>query len=422
MDFNELFSGWNTMDSLAILFFMLIAFLFGFFVAYLLRGAKIRKLRDEINAQKIDLNAKDIEIAGLKEQLDLKEADLKRTTFELRELEAKILRIEGEKRELHNQFAPLAAELEKLQASNNSYIHTIEDLNNQIVGLKTQASQLQEEIGKEDETVDNLAQIQSIYNATRNRLEALEDKLDRLEGENRTLRQELDVIKDSGLIAAAPLSRGLGPETPLEIAALDAVPEEDNDEPEYIANAGKSVLTEKFLIDEPVEKDDLTLINGIGPFLEKQLNSIGVFTYEEISGWDSEKIEEVTHQIEYFPGRIERDDWVGQAARLLRIKEENPEALQPDPGHPTDVADLKIIEGIGPKIEQLLKEAGIDSWQELAEAPVERLREILHDAGAEYRIHDPGTWPNQARLAANGEWSLLKEYQEELIRGREVNE
>lgn len=84
--------------------------------------------------------------------------------------------------------------------------------------------------------------------------------------------------------------------------------------------------------------------------------------------------------------------------------------------------DLKIVEGIGPKIEELLKAAGIDTWVKLSEAPVEQLREILEAAGSRYQIHDPGTWPAQAKFAAEGQWEELKEYQDMLIGGRDVAE
>jgi large subunit ribosomal protein L27 len=84
--------------------------------------------------------------------------------------------------------------------------------------------------------------------------------------------------------------------------------------------------------------------------------------------------------------------------------------------------DLKIIEGVGPKIETLLKEGGINTWAELAEAPVDRLKEILDAAGPRYQIHDPSSWPAQAKFAADGKWDELKEYQEMLIGGRDKSE
>ena len=80
--------------------------------------------------------------------------------------------------------------------------------------------------------------------------------------------------------------------------------------------------------------------------------------------------------------------------------------------------DLKIVEGIGPKIAELLQNAGINTWKELSEASVDRLREILDAAGPSFQIHDPGTWPAQARLADQGKWEELKQLQDELKGGK----
>ena len=81
--------------------------------------------------------------------------------------------------------------------------------------------------------------------------------------------------------------------------------------------------------------------------------------------------------------------------------EEAPKAKAAKKGPKAD--DLKIVEGIGPKIEQLLKEGGIETWEDLSNAPVERIQEILDAAGPRYQIHDPSTWlkPNLP-LTANG--------------------
>jgi large subunit ribosomal protein L27 len=84
--------------------------------------------------------------------------------------------------------------------------------------------------------------------------------------------------------------------------------------------------------------------------------------------------------------------------------------------------DLKIVEGIGPKIETLLKEGGISTWAELAEASEDRLKEILDAAGPRYQIHDPSTWPAQSKFAAEGKWDELKEFQDVLIGGRDKSE
>ncbi|MBS1486092.1 MAG: hypothetical protein JST43_00780 [Bacteroidetes bacterium] len=68
---------------------------------------------------------------------------------------------------------------------------------------------------------------------------------------------------------------------------------------------------------EPDEKDDLTKIKGIGPFIEKRLNMIGIYTFGQLAELSPEMIERVGAAIEFFPHRIQRDNWVGQAKRLM---------------------------------------------------------------------------------------------------------
>jgi predicted flap endonuclease-1-like 5' DNA nuclease len=65
------------------------------------------------------------------------------------------------------------------------------------------------------------------------------------------------------------------------------------------------------------EKDSLTKINGIGPYIEQKLNEIDIYTYNQISNLKESDIRSITEIIDFFPGRIERDDWVGQATALL---------------------------------------------------------------------------------------------------------
>ncbi|GAA4767480.1 MULTISPECIES: hypothetical protein [Flavobacterium] len=81
--------------------------------------------------------------------------------------------------------------------------------------------------------------------------------------------------------------------------------------------------------------------------------------------------------------------------------------------------DLKIVEGIGPKIEELYHKAGIKTWKELSETSVEKSKEILIEAGEIYIIHNPSTWAKQALLAYQGKWQELKDWQDDLNAGKE---
>lgn len=80
--------------------------------------------------------------------------------------------------------------------------------------------------------------------------------------------------------------------------------------------------------------------------------------------------------------------------------------------------DLKIVEGIGPKIADLLMKAGINSWKKLSETTPEKLKEILEGGGPHFNIHDPSTWPAQAGLADKSNWDALKKLQDELTGGK----
>lgn len=88
--------------------------------------------------------------------------------------------------------------------------------------------------------------------------------------------------------------------------------------PEGLAGVGEAVAAAAapvHVIDQP-GADDLKRIKGVGPKLEKLLNSLGVTSYAQIAAWDDAEIDRVDVQLGAFEGRIRRDDWPAQA-RLL---------------------------------------------------------------------------------------------------------
>jgi predicted flap endonuclease-1-like 5' DNA nuclease len=87
-------------------------------------------------------------------------------------------------------------------------------------------------------------------------------------------------------------------------------------------------------------------------------------------------------------------------------------------GKDIHVDDLTIVEGIGPKIAEVLNKGGITSWMGLSNTTRHILRVILDEAGSQFRGHKPKTWPRQARMAANGEWKKLQAYQDILLGGK----
>ncbi|NGO50516.1 NADH-ubiquinone dehydrogenase [Allomesorhizobium camelthorni] len=88
-----------------------------------------------------------------------------------------------------------------------------------------------------------------------------------------------------------------------------------------VADAVAELMPEDFrqpkAIAKPEEPDDLKLISGVGPKLEQVLNGLGVWTYGQIASWSREEIAWVDDYLS-FKGRIGRDNWIGQAAKLAR--------------------------------------------------------------------------------------------------------
>ncbi len=66
----------------------------------------------------------------------------------------------------------------------------------------------------------------------------------------------------------------------------------------------------------PAEKDDLKNITGVGPKLEETLNKMGVYKFTQVAAWTADEIQWVDDNLS-FKGRIDRDDWVGQATELM---------------------------------------------------------------------------------------------------------
>jgi len=74
------------------------------------------------------------------------------------------------------------------------------------------------------------------------------------------------------------------------------------------------------LLDGPNAPDDLKLIVGIGPVLERMLHQLGVSTYRQIARWSERDVDDFDARLPEFPGRIRRDAWVTQARELHQSK------------------------------------------------------------------------------------------------------
>lgn len=100
------------------------------------------------------------------------------------------------------------------------------------------------------------------------------------------------------------------------------------------------------------------------------------------------------------------------------VAEKEEKAPEAAPAPVADPDDLTKIEGIGPAIAKVLNAGGIATFSALAASNADALKEILANAEGNFAMHDPGTWSQQADMAAKGEWDALKKWQDELDGGK----
>lgn len=114
--------------------------------------------------------------------------------------------------------------------------------------------------------------------------------------------------------------------------------------------------------------------------------------------------------------------WFGREGEELEQEIEEKIGEEPlldmEEGLPNEPDDLKKIEGIGPKVAGILNQAGINTFQEMVDAGAEKLEALLDETGLQMINAD--TWPEQAKLAASGDWEALAKLQDELKGGKRV--
>lgn len=80
--------------------------------------------------------------------------------------------------------------------------------------------------------------------------------------------------------------------------------------------------------------------------------------------------------------------------------------------------DLKVVEGIGPKISGMFIDAGIKTWKALSETEVSDCQKVLDGGGDRYKVHDPASWPMQAKMCYENKWKELAKWQDEHDHGK----
>ena len=175
-----------------------------------------------------------------------------------------------------------------------------------------------------------------------------------------------------------------------------------------------------------VAADDLTIIEGLGDKTADLLNQHSITSFEQLASSDVHRLRGILNDggTEFqlqdpttWPRQSRlaaNQDWVKLAALKAELVGGVPQSA-------LDLEDdLTRIEGVGPKVATLLNVQGIHSYAQLSKAQSSQLHTILKSAGPTYHLADASaeTWPEQARLAAQGRWQELLSLQDEMKGGR----
>ena len=168
--------------------------------------------------------------------------------------------------------------------------------------------------------------------------------------------------------------------------------------------------------------DDLTMINGIDEFTEKKLNSLGVFTYEQISRFDSEVSKIVNDALELLPGKVEEFAWTKQAITMLNLKGVDKSSIKME-GDDDVIAnlsagqikwaqigkagdrksdDLTMIKGVDAGTEKKLKVLGIRTFDQISRMDKETAEAVNGALGLMPGRVSKMMWAEQAKALKNG--------------------
>ena len=170
--------------------------------------------------------------------------------------------------------------------------------------------------------------------------------------------------------------------------------------------------------------DDLEIIEGVGPRIADLLHAAGITTFAHLAATPQSELQAILDKGGPAFNRADPETWPEQAALAAKGDTESLAKLQAElvGGRRLKADDLTIVEGIGPKIAQLLRANGITTFRQLAASDPAQLKAILVKGGPAFNYADPTTWPEQADLLARGETARFNALTAELIAGRRRGE
>ena len=420
----------------------------------------LKASQDEAGKLKIDMVSKNTLItelrAKIKDQVELQNSHTKlQTDFNAIQPQVEVLK--GKETELEEKLANCRGKSDQLQTTNGDLLREVEELkaklnakpnvdanalNSEISRLKAEVEQSKANHNSLQSSNTNLTsqlaaatantgasnQLQADLDKMRTELQAAKDENAKLSAnlanaqsdtsENDKLKAELDKLKSENIKIEASVKK-------IEATEDETVEDKLN----KIKSKAANINFDKIGKADANTKDDLKVIKGVGKVSEQKMNALGIYTYRQISKFEDNDINKVEDAIEFFPGRIKRDDWVEQAKILLGKQQSAPAPAPTPPPAPVSTGnakqdealnrirekaknidferlgrsdeaskdDLKRISGIGPFIETKLNALGIYRFEQISrfnDEDIDKVNDAIEFFPGRVRRDD---WRGQAK-------------------------
>lgn len=400
---------------------------------------QVRKLQSTIGSYEGD-------IKKLRADLDAANNKLKAYAgVDVQDLRLKISSLEGQNIKLQNSLTEVsgaASSLEEAQAS------AVKD---RLAFLEIENKQIKADLEKVTNEKNSIVRSEESLMKYKEEVREMSGKIGALTVENQNLKNTtpatIEKIVEVEKIVEKPVEKIVEVEKVIEKIVNVEVPVEkiiekiverpvekivevsSGADKKRIADLEAEIATLQLATAAKSKKDDLLIIEGIGPKVNELFAQKGITTYAQLAAMSKEEVASVLDSGGERFKILNGNSWPKQA-ELLRdgkmdefTKYTDYLIAGVDPAEVKVAAnvtpdDLKIVEGIGPKIEQLLNADGIYTFDQLAKSTYSQIKEVLDNAGPRFQIHDPSTWAQQAALARDGKTEELKKLQDELKGGR----
>jgi predicted flap endonuclease-1-like 5' DNA nuclease len=403
---------------------------------YMSRVEKVTAENDELKKRFGTLEADAAAAAAAKQKSDQLQQQLDAANKAKADGEAALAASRSDASGHENKWKAMSGDMDAVNKNAESLKQQLDNSNGELARLKQQIADAD---AKKHEQAENLNELRIGIGEERTKLNNRIAELEAAQSQASGWKQQLDAANASGenykkqiadLQAAQSQASGWKQQLDAANAASENYKKQiaDLQAAQSQASGWKQQLDAANASGENYKKQiaDLQAAQSQASGWKQQLDSSNgevARLKQQIADADAKKHEQAENLNELRIGigeeRTRMNNRIAELEAALKQQKEMVMAAPPAPKLPAGMKqdDLKAVEGIGPKVEELFHNAGIRTWRELGGLSKERVRQVLDTGGERFQILNGNSWPRQAQLLADGKWDDFKAYTDYLIAG-----